>query len=156
MAAITYPIAGGVVDSLVAAAPASGKKVYVIEKTFNLDTIKDTLGVALGKILTTDIVNLFNIPANTMILSAGIKVTTVAVGCSSTCTAKLRFGTTDITATADILTANTVAIGGATTTALPISVGASAVSCNLVFAIGGGTVTTNPTVRATLVCVDMS
>jgi len=155
MAAIPYPTSTTVYDSLVAAKPASGKALFVIEKTFDLDAIMVANGAGTGKILTTDIVNLFTLPANLMILSAGIKSTVVQVGGTGTCTLKLRYGTTDLTAACDI-SAAAVAIGGATTTALPASTGAAAVLCNVVAVITGGTVTKNPTIRVTLVCVDMS
>lgn len=150
MAAIPYPTSTTVLDSLTAAAPASGKKPYVIEKTFDLNTLLS------AKLLTTDLVNLFTLPANTVIMTAALKVIAACVGAGGTSTLTLRHGTTNVTAAADMLTAGTVAFGGATTTALPANVGAAAVLVNVVCAVGSGTITTNPTIRVTLVCLDIS
>lgn len=121
----------------------------LIKQSFNLDTLM------AAKVANADIVNLFTLPANTVILATLIKTTTIAVGCSSTCTAKLRFTTTDVGATADILTKAT-AIGGNATVALPLNVGTADVLVNLVFAIGGGVTTTNPTISVQMLVCDMS
>jgi len=121
---------------------------YSIEREFDLDTLVAT------KLANADIVNLFTLPANTVILATLIKTTTITVGGTGTCTAKLRFTTTDIGAATDILTTAT-GTGGSATTALPLNVGTSAVLCNLVFAIGGGTTTTNPTIKVRMLVCDM-
>jgi hypothetical protein len=121
---------------------------YVIRKTFTLDTL------ITGKVANSDIVNLFTLPANTVVLATLIKTTVIAVGCSSTCTAKLRFGTTDIGAATDILT-KAIGTGGSATVALPLTNGTADNIVNLVFAIGGGTTTINPTIAIQMLVCDM-
>jgi len=122
----------------------------MIEKTFDLDTLLS------AKIANADIINLFTLPANHVILATRIKIMVANVGAGGTSTLKLRFGTTDIGATADMLTVNTVATGGAATTNLPLNVGTSDVLVNLVAAVGSGTTTTNPTVLVKMLVCDMS
>jgi len=151
-----YPSTTTSIDGAMAS-PATGitrsqaGSARLIKQSFNLDTLL----AAASKVANADIVNLFTLPANTVILATLIKTTTIAVGCSSTCTAKLRFTTTDIGATCDILTKAT-AVGGNATVALPLNVGTSDVLVNLVFAIGGGTTTTNPTISVQMLVCDMS
>jgi hypothetical protein len=145
----SYPSTTTVVDSDISAvAKSQGAAIpFVIEREYDLDTLIS------GKLANADVVNLFSLAAGHVILATRIKITEVAVGCSSTCTLKLRFGTTDIGATADILTDNTVATGGAATVALPLTNGITDTLVNLVAAIGGGTTTVNPTVQVRmLVC----
>jgi len=147
-----YPSTTTVIDSTQSAvAKSQGAAIpFVIEREYDLDTL------ITGKLANADIVNLFTLPANHVVLATWIKITEIAVGCSSTCTLKLRFGTTDIGATADILTDNTVATGGSATVALPLNNGTSATLVNLVAAIGGGTTTTNPTVQVRLLVCNMA
>jgi hypothetical protein len=130
-------------------APAMSQQLVVIEKTFDLDALLS------AKVANADIVNLMTLPANFCVIATLIKTTVIAVGCSGTCTAKLRHGTTDIGATADILTTAT-ATGGGATVSLPLNVGTSSALLNLVFAIGAGTTTTNPTIKVTIVGIDMN
>lgn len=121
---------------------------FVIERTFDLDALLAT------KVANADIVNLFSLPANHTILATLIKTDVVAVGCSSTCTAKLRIGTTDIGAATSILSTAT-GTGGGATVSLPLNNGTSATLVNLVFAIGAGTTTTNPTITVRMLVCDM-
>lgn len=147
-----YPSTTTAIDTTVSAvARSQGNAVpFKIEREFDLDTL------ITGKLANADIVNLFTLPANHVILATWIKVTRVAVGCTATSTVKLRFTTTDIGATADILTVNTVAVGGNATVSLPLNVGTSDVLVNLVAAIGGGTTTANPKVKVGMLVCDMS
>jgi len=145
----TTTLDGALSAPISAVARSQSRGPYLIRQTFNLDTLMS------AKVANADIVNLFTLPANTVILATSIKTSVIAVGCSSTCTAKLRFTTTDIGATADILTKAT-GVGGNATVALPLNVGTSDVLVNLVFAIGGGTTTTNPTIAVDMLVCDMS
>lgn len=146
-----YPSTTTVLDTTQTAVPKSqGANIpFMIEREYDLDALVAT-GVA-----NTDVVNLFTMPANHTILATYIKTTVIAVGCSSTCTAKLRFSTTDIGAATDILTLAT-GTGGSATVALPLTVGTAAVLVNLVFAIGGGATTTNPTIKVSLLVCNMA
>ena len=123
--------------------------VYTIEKTFDLDALMD------DKVANADIVNLFTLPANTVILATRLETVVASVGGTGTCTAKLRFGTTDIGAATNILAA-AVGVGGNATVNLPLAVGTSDVLVNAVIALGGGTTTTNPTIKATLLVCQMA
>jgi len=131
-------------------ARSQANQPFMIEKTFDLDTLLS------AKIANADIINLFTLPANHVILATRIKIMVANVGAGGTSTLKLRFGTTDVSATADMLTINTVATGGSATTALPLNVGTSDVLVNLVAAVGSGTTTTNPTVLVKMLVCDMS
>lgn len=146
-----YPSTTTAVDTSAIVARSQGnKEVFKISKTFDLNALfPDDMAA------NADIFNLFTLPANHVVLATKIKTTVIAVGCSGTCTAKLRFGTTDISGTADILTTAT-ATGGSATTALPLNNGTSATLVNLVMAIGGGTTTTNPTIKVDMIVCDMS
>lgn len=147
----SYPSTTTVIDSAISAvARSQARGPYFIERDYDLDTLIS------GKLANSDIVNLFTLPANTVILATRIKITEVNVGAGGTSTLKLRFGTTDISATADMLTDNTVATGGSATTALPLNVGTSDVKVNLVAAVGSGTTTTNPTVQVRMLVCDMA
>jgi hypothetical protein len=146
----SYPSTTTYVDSTQSAVALSQAGTpFLIERTYALDTL------ITGKLANADIVNLFTLAANHVILATYIKTTVIAVGCSSTCTLKLRFGTTDIGAATDILTLAT-GTGGAATVALPLTNGTSATAINLVAAIGGGTTTTNPTVKVSLLVCKMA
>lgn len=146
----TYPSAStSVTGAASAKANSGGQKLTVIDRTYDLDTLIS------GKLANTDIVNLGTLPANFVVLATLLKTTVVSVGGSSTCTLKLRFGTTDIGAATDILTTAT-GTGGGATVALPLNVGTSDALLNVVCALGGGTTTKNPTIRVVIVGVDMS
>lgn len=144
-----YPSTTTTVLSTTAAKRAYGvAEPFVIEETFDLDTLIS------AKVANADIVNLFTLPANHVILATRIKTTVISVGGTSTCTAKLRIGTTDIGAATDILT-TAAGTGGSATVALPLNVGTSDVLVNLVIALGGGTTTKNPTIKVTMLVCDM-
>ena len=145
-----YPSASTAVSTEAVVARSQANQPFMIEKTFDLDTLLS------AKIANADIINLFTLPANHVILATRIKITVANVGAGGTSTLKLRFGTTDVSATADMLTVNTVATGGSATTALPLNVGTSDVLVNLVAAVGSGTTTTNPTVLVKMLVCDMS
>lgn len=145
-----YPSTTTAIRSTAVVARSQANQPFMIEDEYDLDTL------IIGKLANADIANLFTLPANHVILATWIKVTTIAVGCTGTCTVKLRIGTTDIGATADILTLNTVATGGGATVSLPLNNGTSDTLVNLVAAIGGGTTTTNPKVKVRMLVCDMS
>lgn len=144
-----YPSTTTCVPTAPTAVQGTSKGLVVIEETFDLDTL------VTSKIANADIVNLFTLPANFTVLATYLKTTVITVGGTGTCTLKLRFGTTDIGAATDILTLAT-GTGGSATVALPLNVGTSAVLCNVVAAIGGGTTTTNPTIKVTVVGVQLA
>lgn len=123
--------------------------VYTVEKTFELDTLLN------DKVANADIINLFKLPANTVILATRLETVKASVGGTGTCTAKLRFGTTDIGAATNILAA-AVGAGGNATVNLPLAVGTSDVLVNVVIALAGGTTTINPTIKATLLVCQMA
>jgi len=145
-----YPSTTTAVSTEAVVARSQANQPFMIEKTFDLDTLLS------AKIANADIINLFTLPANHVILATRIKIMVANVGAGGTSTLKLRFGTTDISATADMLTVNTVAVGGNATVLLPLGVGTSDVLVNLVAAVGSGTTTTNPTVLVKMLVCDMS
>ena len=145
-----YPSTTTAVATAPAVVPsAGGAKLIFIEKTFDLDAL------ITGKIANADIINLMTLPANFVVLATKLTTTVINVGAGGTSTLKLRFGTTDIGAATDMLTAAT-GVGGNATVLLPLSVGTSAVLLNVVAAVGSGTTTRNPTIKVTVVGVDMS
>lgn len=146
----TTSIDGATASPATGVAKSQAAGVSKIKRTFNLDTL------ITGKLANADIVNLFSIPAGTVILATRIKIDVANTGAGGTSTLKLRIGTTDIGATADMLTAGTVATGGGATVSLPLSVGTAAVLVNLVAAVGSGTTTVNPTVTVSLLISDMA
>lgn len=122
---------------------------FKIVKTFDLDTLLS------AKLANADIVNLFTLPANTVILATRIKTTVITVGGTGTCTAKLRIGTTDIGAATNILTTAT-GTGGGATVSLPLNNGTADTLVNLVIALGGGTTTVNPTIEVHMLVCNMA
>jgi len=146
----TLPSATSALTTEVAKAGAKGKKVFVIEREFDLDALLDAV-IANG-----DIINLLKIPANHAILCTSQEVLTPGTDDATTFTLQLRFGTTAIGAALSAV-ATGIAIGGATTYALPITVGTSDTYLNLVAVVSGGNavVTKNPKVRVQVVLVDM-
>lgn len=142
-----YPSTTTAISTRGIVAKSQAAQPFTIEEEFDLDTLIS------GKIANADIINLFTLPANHTILATWIKITRANVGAGGTSTLKLRIGTTDIGATADMLTVNTVATGGSATVALPLNNGTSATLVNLVAAVGSGTTTANPKVKVSmLVC----
>lgn len=144
-----YPSTTTAISSRAIVAKSQAPQPFMIEEEFDLDTL------ITGKIANADIVNLFTLPANTTILATWIKITRANVGAGGTSTLKLRIGTTDIGATADMLTVNTVATGGAATVNLPLNNGTSDTLVNLVAAVGSGTTTANPKVKVSMLCAKM-
>ena len=128
------------------------KRVFTVEQTFDLSTLLSAV------IANADVVNLLTLPANTMILAAGLKIVTAGTKDATTFTLQLRHGTTALSVALDATTINGYANGGATTYALPATVGTSAVHLNLVAVVSGGNAvsTLNPVVKVCVVCVDMS
>ncbi len=147
----TYPSTTSAYDSGSAVAQVSAKKVFVIERTFDLNALLSSA------IANADIINFFQLPANTMIMGSAFQVKTPGTKDATTFTLQLRFGTTAIGAALDMTTDEGIAVGGATTYSLPITVGTSAVYCNAVAVVSGGNAlsTKNPRVRVQLICCDM-
>lgn len=130
---------------------AQGKSVFVVEREFDLRTLLSSV------IANADVINLFQIPANHSILASALQIKTPGTKDATTFTLQLRFGTTAIGAALDATTDEGIAVGGSATYGLPITVGTSAVYCNLVAAVSGGNalVTLNPKVRVQLVLCNM-
>lgn len=144
-----YPSTTTAISSRGIVAKSQAPQPFMIEEEFDLDTLIS------GKIANADIVNLFTLPANHTILATWIKITRANVGAGGTSTLKLRIGTTDIGATADMLTVNTVATGGGATVSLPLNNGTSDTLVNLVAAVGSGTTTANPKVKVAMLVAKM-
>jgi hypothetical protein len=119
---------------------------YCIEREFDLDDL------LAAKIANGDVVNLLNIPANHMIIAATIESTVVQVGGTGTCTLQLKVVGTTLTPAANISALE----HKSSTTIAPVTVGTSAGYIEAVAAIGGGTVTTNPTIKIRILGIDMS
>lgn len=147
----TLPSASSALFSGTAKRKAQGKAPFVVEHEFDLNELLDAV------IANADVVNLFQIPANHMVIGSAQQVKTAGTKDATTFTLQLRFGTTAIGAALDATTDEGIAVGGATTYALPITVGTSAVYCNLVAVVSGGNalVTKNPKVRVQLILCNM-
>jgi hypothetical protein len=128
-----------------------GKAPFVVEQEFDLDALLDAV------IANADVINLLQIPANHVILAAALQVKTPGTKDATTFTLQPRFATSAIGAALDATTDEGITVGGATTYALPITVGTSAAYLNLVAVVSGGNAvaTKNPKVRVQLVLVDM-
>lgn len=148
----TYPSSSSAYDAGSAVPQVSAKKVFVIDRTFDLNSLLSTA------IANADIVNFFQLPANTMIMGTAFQTKTPGTKDASTFTLQLRFGTTAIGGAVDVTTDEAISVGGATTYALPITVGTSAVYCNAVAVVSGGNAvsTKNPQVRVQLICCNMA
>lgn len=147
----TLPSGSSALSAVVAKARAQGKKVFVLEQEFDLDALLDAV------IANADVVNLLQLPANHVVLATAQQVKTPGTKDATTFTLQLCFGSTAIGAALDATTDEGIAIGGATTYALPITVGTSATYLNLVAVVSGGNalVTKNPKIRVQLVLCNM-
>lgn len=147
----TLPSANSALSAEIVKAKAQGKKVFVLEREFDLDALLDAV------IANADVINLLELPANHVILAAAQQVKTPGTKDATTFTLQLRFGTTAIGAALDATTDEGIAVGGAATYNLPATVGASATYLNLVAVVSGGNalVTKNPKVRVQLVLCNM-
>lgn len=103
-----------------------------------------------------DVVASFEIPKNHTVFASAQEVLVPGTKDATTFTLQLRFGSTAIGAALSAV-AEGLAIGGATTYALPITVGTSDTYLNLVAVVSGGNavVTKNPKVRVQVVLCDM-
>lgn len=146
----TLPSATSALTTEVANCAAKGKKVFVVEREFDLNELLDAV-IANG-----DVINLLKIPKNHTIFATALEVLTIGTDDATTFTLQLRFGSTAIGAALSAV-AEGLAIGGATTYALPITVGTSDTYLNLVAVVSGGNavVTKNPKVRVQVVLCDM-
>lgn len=147
----TLPSSSSALSTVSAKRRAQGKAPFVVEHEFDLNELLDAV------IANADVINLFQIPANHMVLGSAQQVKTAGTKDATTFTLQLRFGTTAIGAALDATTDEGIAVGGATTYALPITVGTSAVYCNLVAVVSGGNAlaTLNPKVRVQLILCNM-
>lgn len=151
----TYPSSSTYYEEGSAIPKAACKLPFMIEQEYDLDAlVLDGTG-AKQVLANADVVNLFSLPANHVILSASLECVTVGTVASSTLTLQLREGTTALSAALDMLTASGHAVGGNATYNMPLSIGTSAVAINLLAAVGA-TVTKNPKVKVKLLVVDMS
>lgn len=115
---------------------------FVVQETFNLTGLDDVL-------VDADVVNLFTLPANTLVTDAILEVTGAGTSATTgTQTVKLRVGTTDITAAL-----NGKATGLTHSTAK--YTGAAEATVNVIAAVATDVVTKNPTIRVTLICVNI-
>jgi len=115
---------------------------FVVKSTFTLSSLDSVL-------VNDDVVNLFTLPANTMVTDAVLEVTGAGTSATTgTQTVKLRVGTTDITAAL-----NGKATGITHSTAK--YVGATDATVNVIAAVATDVVTLNPTIRVTLICVNI-
>lgn len=141
------PSASSAVDEKTLAKPAlGGEKVYVIEKTFDLDDLLSTIAV------DADVINLMNIPAKTMVLAASLETTVIQVGGTGTCTIALGACGTALVAATNISAATYADMANA---AAPVGC-ATAGYLEATLAIGGAAMTTQPTIKVRLACIDCS
>lgn len=130
---------------------AFGSKVpYAIEREFNLATLLAAV------IANADVINLFELPAEHVIIASAQEVVTAGTKDATTFTLQLRVGTTALGAALDVTTGAGKAIGGNATYNLPL-VSAAAANVNLVAVVSGGNAvsTLNPVVRVKLLVCDM-
>lgn len=147
----TLPATGVLVADAIVPRSQGTKPPFTIERTFNLATLLSAV------IANADVVNLFELPANYVVLASALKTSTAGTKDATTFTLQLRYGTTNLSAALDA-TAAGFAVGGNGTYNHPLSVGTSAVKVNLVAVVSGGNalVTANPTVKVKLVVADMA
>ncbi|MDF1551937.1 MAG: hypothetical protein P1P84_02690 [Deferrisomatales bacterium] len=143
------PSASTAADTNVSLKPAAGGgNLWVMKREFDLDTLL----TSTTKLINTDVVNLFAIPANSVILSCHMAMTRVAAGGTGTCTYSVHDGTDEYVAATDMLTLATM---GPTTATFPQPIEA-AVYCELRVLVQGGTLTDNGKIQITMVGIDCS
>lgn len=145
----SHPASGVLVADSIGPRSQGCKLPYAIERDFDL---ADLLSAVLAD---TDVVNLFQLPANHLIVGAALQTITAGTKDATTFTCQLRVGTTALAAALDA-TAAGIAIGGNATYNLPL-VSAAAANINLLVAVAGGNAvaTANPKVRVKLLVCDM-
>lgn len=140
------PSASSAADAKVQCVPQmGGEKVWVLTKSFDLDDLLAT------KLEDGDVVNLLTVPANQVLMAAYLEVEVAQTGGTGTCTLTTTDGTNNLVAALSI---SATGRAGPVTATFPVSNGTSDSYIEMTAAIGGGTVTVNPTVKLTLVGVD--
>lgn len=145
----TLPASGVLVADKIVNRQVGQKGPFSIEREFDLATLLDAV------LANADVVNLFQLPAEHVIIAAAQEVLTVGTKDATTFTLQLRVGTTALSAALNS-TALGKAIGGNATYNLPL-VSAAAANINLVAVVSGGNAVTtaNPKVRIKLLVCDM-
>jgi len=143
------PASGYLVADKIVKRDVGAKLPYSIEREFDLATLLAAV------IADADVVNLFQLPAEHVIVATALETLTAGTKDATTFTLQLRVGTTALGAALDA-TAAGKAIGGNATYNMPL-VSAAAATVNLVAAVSGGNalVTANPVVRIKLLVCDM-
>ena len=149
----TFPASGVLVSDSIVPRSQGAFNTYEIKRQFDLTSLLAAL------IANADVDNLFNLPANFVILAASLSVVTPGTKNATAFTLQLRLGATALTAALDVTAAaGTAAVGGNATYNMPLAVGGAAAAINLLAAVTGGAAlaTLNPVVQVKLVVSDMS
>lgn len=129
----TYPSSGVLKNNV-------GKRnPVVLEQDYDLSTLLSAV------LATADVVNLFSVPAGTLVVGGSLECLTAGTG-ASVLTLQLAVGSTNLSTALDCLAAGAATTAGATT--------AGAAQTVKLTAAVTGTVTKNPTVRVKLVIVE--
>lgn len=143
------PASGVLVADGIHARSQGVKGVFVVEREFDLSDLLDAV------LANADVVNLFTLPENHIVIGAALEIITAGTDDATTFTLQLRNSTTALCAALSAV-ATGIAIGGDATYAMPL-VCTTAAAINLVVVCSGGNavVTLNPKVRVKLILCQM-